>query len=102
MHKRYTEPVSARTKDRSITRPQALGLVVSISGTPTLSYTLDATTGRLTIPAAPAAATVTWTGKFYVPVHFMADSIDWDLLAGGSSEKRLLAGPSVVLSEVRE
>lgn len=102
MHNRYTNTVSARYKDRIITRPRLTDLVVEISGTPTTSYTLDVTTGRLTIAAAPSAATVTWTGKFYVPVHFMEDSIDWDLLAGGVSEQRLLAGPSVVLMEVRE
>lgn len=43
-----------------------------------------------------------WTGSFYVPVHFADDSIDWEMLRSGEYEGRLLAGPSVVLMEVRE
>lgn len=102
MYKRTTHSLSARTKDRLITRPRASGLIVKISGTPTLSYTIDATTGRLTIPAAPSAANVSWTGKFYVPVHFANDAIDWELVRGGANDTRLMAGPSVMVQEVRE
>jgi uncharacterized protein (TIGR02217 family) len=46
--------------------------------------------------------TLTWAGDFYVPVHFASDEIDWELVAGGPAAARLLAGPSVVLNEVRE
>ena len=103
MWKRYTHTGSARTKDRKITRPKATGLVVMISGTPTGSYTLDADTGILTIASAPAAANVTWTGSFYVPVHFMSDTIDWTLVAPGPDpDARYRAGANVILQEIRE
>lgn len=46
--------------------------------------------------------TLDWAGDFYVPVHFASDVIDWELVAGGPAAARLLAGPSVVLNEVRE
>jgi len=45
---------------------------------------------------------LTWSGSFYVPVHFANDVLDWELVAPGSEDTRLLAGPSVVLHEIRE
>lgn len=104
LQKRYIDTGSSRYKDRIITRPRAAGFVITNSGTPIsdASYTLDVTTGRITIPSAPTAANLAWSGHFYVPVHFMEDSIDWDLLSGGTSDQRLLSGPSVVLQEIRE
>jgi uncharacterized protein (TIGR02217 family) len=105
LYKRYTEPVSSRTKDRKITRLKASTIVIYVSGVALGggSYTLDPQTGIVTIPAAPAAATVTWTGTFYTPVHFMEDSIDWELVVTGPNpDARYLAGPSVVLQEIRE
>jgi len=59
-------------------------------------------TGVITIPAAPSAANLAWTGSFYVPVHFRDDSIDWDLVRSGNMSDRLIDGPSVVLKEIRE
>lgn len=105
LYRRLTEPVSSRTKDRKITRPKAAGFVIKVNGVALTGgqYTLDSTTGIVTIPSAPAAATVTWTGTFYVPVHFLDDNLDWDLRRPGSdAEDRLLAGTSVVLQEVVE
>jgi uncharacterized protein (TIGR02217 family) len=46
--------------------------------------------------------TLTWSGNFYVPVHFANDEIDWELVKGGPADGRYLAGPSVTLLEVRE
>jgi uncharacterized protein (TIGR02217 family) len=100
LYKRYTH--ASRTKDRKITRPRTTDLIVEISGIPTVSYTLDTTTGIITIPAAPSAANVTWSGRFYVPVHFKNDAIDWSLIAGGAEDARYMAGPSVILQEIRE
>lgn len=103
LYKRYTEAGSGRTKDRKITRPRTLAFVLMISGVPTGSYTLDVETGIVTIPAAPAEAVVTWTGRFYVPVHFMSDSIDWTMVVPNQDpDARFLSGPSVVLEEIRE
>jgi len=45
---------------------------------------------------------LTWSGDFYVPVHFANDEIDWELVAAGPAANRFLAGPSVVLDEIRE
>lgn len=100
--KRYTSVGSTRAKDRTITRPRATGFVLQINGVPTGSYTLNADTGVVTIPSDPLASTVRWSGSFYVPVHFENDQIDWELVISGPADTRYLAGPSVVLTEVRE
>lgn len=102
LKKRYTEPVSGRTKDRKITRPIAAGLLVYVSGVST-PYVLDATDGTLTITGSPAAALVTWAGRFYVPVHFKDDFIEWALIAPSQDpDARFIAGTSIVLEEIRE
>jgi uncharacterized protein (TIGR02217 family) len=104
LRKRYLHAASGRYKDRTITRPRLAGFVPTLNGVAIDSgaYTLDINTGRITIPSAPAAADLAWTGRFYVPVHFMDDSIDWELVRSGNAEQRLLAGPTVVLREIRE
>lgn len=73
--KRYT--AGAQTLDRPIKKPVAAGMVVSVSGSPLSggSWSLDATTGVLTIGSAPAAATVTWSGSFDVPARFDIDHL---------------------------
>jgi len=104
LHKRYVHEPSTRFKTRKITRPFLAGFTL-LSGGALLdpsAYALDVTTGRLTIVANPLASALTWTGKFYVPVHFMDDTIDWSLVVNGAAEMRYVAGPSVVLQEVRE
>jgi uncharacterized protein (TIGR02217 family) len=105
LYKRYTETVSTLYADRKITRPKATGFALYISGvlkaTPA-DYTLDAATGIVTIAAAPAASAVTWTGRFYVPVHFQSDMVDWNLEVPGPEDFRYYSGPKVVLQEVRE
>jgi uncharacterized protein (TIGR02217 family) len=105
LYKRYIHADSMRTKDRKITRPRSTTGTLLISGVPKtlgVDYTVDDATGIFTIPSGPSAANLTWTGYFYVPVHFMDDTIDWELVAGGAAEARFLAGPSVMLQEVRE
>lgn len=49
-----------------------------------------------------ASESITWSGRFYVPVHFDNDDLDWELVIAGPTESRFMAGPSVVLSEIRE
>lgn len=49
-----------------------------------------------------ATEALTWSGSFYVPVHFAGDDIDWSLAAGGPAESRLIVGNSITLQEVRE
>lgn len=191
LHKRYTSAGSTRTKDRSITRPLAAGIVLKrgaatlVQGAGAGQVALDSTTGTLTFVAdtsqaitsiavgattqlnfangtgmvaamavgervyitgvtgtaaaalngqshliasegatsitistattglavtAPGTAlrypqateALTWSGSFYVPVHFANDEIDWEMVRTGPRDTRLMAGPSVTLQEVRE
>jgi uncharacterized protein (TIGR02217 family) len=101
LQKRYTAAGSSRTKLRSITRPLASSVQITVSGTPT-SYTLNSTTGVVNIPGNPSVGTLAWSGSFYVPVHFSQDEIDWELAVAGPAASRLMAGPMVTLMEVRE
>lgn len=104
LYRRYTN--ASRTRDRKITRPRAAGFVLMVSGvslTVTTDYTLDSATGIVTIPSNPSPSLVTWTGYFYVPVHFGSDTIDWTMvISGPDPDARYLSGPSVVLQEIRE
>jgi uncharacterized protein (TIGR02217 family) len=104
LQKRYVDAGSARYKDRTITRPRATGFVITENGIPIGggSYTLDVDTGLITIPSLPDAADLAWSGRFYVPVHFMTDILDWEVARPGSDLTMLMSGPSVVLEEVRE
>lgn len=80
-------------------------LITNISGS---DITIAVNTTGLTIEAGfglyylQPDDTLTWSGQFYVPVHFLDDAIDWDLALGGDYDNRLVAGPQVVLEEVRE
>lgn len=98
--KRYTEPKSGRTKDRRITRPK--GAITVFQNGAQITATIDHATGRVTLTGSPDVTTLTWTGAFYLPVHFADDSIDWDLVVPGGFDTRFAAGPSVILQEVRE
>lgn len=104
LYKRYTETASTLYADRKITRPRATGFVVSVSGVPlSTGYSLDAETGILTIAAAPSAVNVTWTGRFYVPVHFQSDSVDWSMVISSQDpDARFTLSSSVIVQEVRE
>lgn len=61
-----------------------------------------AATGGTAYKYPQASEALTWSGSFYVPVHFASDDIDWALAAGGPAESRLIVGSSVLLQEVRE
>lgn len=102
LQKQYVALGGSRTNTRNITRPKAAGFAIFTSGTPIVTFTLDAATGRITIPSNPAADTLTWSGSFYTPVHFASDDLDWELVTGGPLDSRLIAGRSVMLKEVRE
>lgn len=72
------------------------------------SLTIATNTVGLTATGGTAAKypqadeALTWAGQFYVPVHFMDDNLEWDLVRAGNFDSRFVAGPSVVLQEVRE
>lgn len=80
-----------------------------ITGIAGAVYTLGTSTAGKTITAAGQGVkypqpneTLIWSGGFYVPVNFMNDEIDWDMVRAGQFDQRLLSGPSVVLQEIRE
>lgn len=98
--KRYTEPKSGRAKDRRITRPKG-SVTIFQDGVP-INQGVNPLNGQVMFSSAPDLETFTWVGEFYVPVHFMDDVIDWELVAPGGADSRYAAGPSVVLQEVRE
>lgn len=101
LQKRYSN--ASQSVDRKITRPKAAGFVPYYDGVAITSYTLDADTGRITLDAPVAnAALLSWSGRFYVPVHFLDDFLDWNLAAPGSDDQRFVAGPSAILQEIRE
>jgi uncharacterized protein (TIGR02217 family) len=102
LFKRYTEPVSGRYKDRKITRPIATGLSVRVDGTPA-TFSVDAETGRIEITGQTTSAGVTWSGRFYVPVHFLNDQIDWEMVVWGPDpDGRFASGPQVTVQEILE
>jgi len=83
--------------------------ITNISGGSSNVYTLATNTAGKTITVAGTGKkypqpdeSLTWAGEFHVPVHFVSDDLDWDVILGGDIEDRLIAGPNVVLMEVRE
>jgi uncharacterized protein (TIGR02217 family) len=103
IQRRYIDIPSGRYHDRAITRPIAADFVL-YQGSTVIGAgeaAVDVETGRLKVSPGDASA-LSWTGRFAVPVHFLDDSIDWDLIAPGGYDQRFLAGPSVVLQEIRE
>jgi len=103
--KRYTWTGSAQTRDRSIRHLHAASFVLKLDGgvqaTPAF-YTFNEDTGVITVPSTPSATRLTWSGIFYVPVHFQTDTLDWSLLVAGPAESRRTSGQSIVLEEVME
>jgi uncharacterized protein (TIGR02217 family) len=61
-----------------------------------------AATGGTAYKFPQPSETLTWTGEFYVPVQFEGDDLEWEILASGTEEARILCGRSIVLVEVRE
>jgi uncharacterized protein (TIGR02217 family) len=98
LFKRYLHIASGRYKDRKITRPQATGFQAYNAGGTLLTGTVDPNTGIATISGTPA----TWVGRFYVPVHFRDDVIDWALEVPGPEDFRYYSGPSVIFEEIPE
>lgn len=104
LQRRFIDQGSGRYTDVVVTRPRASKFALAQNGIPLASgaYTLDDETGKLTISGSPDPETLSWSGNYYVPVHFKEDVLDWDMVLGGQMKNRLIAGPSVVLQEVRE
>ena len=80
----------------AITAKGASSLTISTS-----TATLSATGGTAEKYVQPTE-TLTWTGGFYIPVHFLDDEIEWQILRSGPVADRIVSGPRIVLQEVRE
>lgn len=68
--KRYT--AGAQSRDRKIRKPRASGFLLADGGTVKtagVDYTLDTTTGLVTLNFSPVGA-LTWGGEFDIPVRF--------------------------------
>lgn len=76
--KRYTS--GSDSVDRLIRKPVAATVAVFVSGSPA-TFTLDGTTGIVTIAAAPAAGNITWSGEFDVPMRFDTDRLEGRIVA---------------------
>ena len=74
---------------------------VRVSGAPLAVnlWTLNYTTGVLTIASAPAAATVTWVGSFDVPARFDIDYLPASTVARGT-EGLIVQCQSISIVEV--
>ncbi len=48
-------------------------VTVEVAGATVYGWTLDATTGLLTLASSPGDSPVTWTGQFHIPVRFDTD-----------------------------
>ncbi len=82
--------------------------ITAKSGGSPYTLTIDTNTSGLTgtggtaFKYPQATEALTWSGRFYIPVHFMNDQLDWELLRGGPFDSRLIAGPSVRLMQILE
>jgi len=82
----------------------------AVTGKDTGAFTLTISTATTGLTATggtafkypQASEAIAWSGRFYVPVHFMNDQLDWDLVRSGPTDTRLIAGPSVALMQVLE
>lgn len=102
MYQRRRFLATDRFRDRKITRPIEDAVQFFVDGSP-VAFTLDAETGIVTIASAPDETDVTWSGRFYVPAHFSADDIDWELVKPDpDSDGRLFRGPSIMVQEILE
>lgn len=95
--------VASWSHDRKITRPIADSFAPYYDGAEIVSYTLDDETGQVTLDAPVAdASLLSWEGDFYVPVHFINDYIEWEIVRGGPTDSMMARGPSAMLQEIRE
>jgi uncharacterized protein (TIGR02217 family) len=76
--KRYTS--GSESMDRLIQKPVTGTVAVFVSAVPA-TFTVDTTTGIVTIAAAPAAADITWSGEFDVPMRFDTDQLQGRMVA---------------------
>lgn len=81
LFKRYT--IGGLLLERKITKPVAGTVNVLVSGG-AATFSVDATTGIVTIASAPLVANVTWAGEFDTPMRFDFDHLQATNIARGS------------------
>jgi uncharacterized protein (TIGR02217 family) len=96
--KRYTS--GSNTQDRKIVKPVTSTMEIKVSGIVT-AFTVDTTTGIVTIATAPAAANVTWSGEFDVPMRFDTDKLDARLIGRTGSKGLLAEWSAIPITELR-
>lgn len=97
--KRYTSGSS--TQDRLIQKPKhGAAIEVKVSGV-TTAHTLDTATGIVTIGSAPAAANVTWSGEFDIPMRFDTDKLDGRIVARNPRDGLLHQWDAIPIIEIR-
>ena len=99
MVKRYTK--GALTRTRTIHKPVSGTVLVADNGTlktETTHYTVDYTTGLVSLLFAPVG-TLTWGGEFDVPVRFEAD-VEFEMTFRGDDDTRVQRVP-FTLHELR-
>ncbi len=101
LQKTYTSGpgTSIRTISKPVASPAPQIFVNGVLQTITTNYTLDTTTGILTM-VAPPAYVPTWTGQFDVPVRFDSDDLDIaieDMSGGGAFLSRASKIPIIEL-----
>lgn len=67
-----------------------------------LSTSGKTATGGTAAKYPQASETLTWSGTFYVPVHFLDDTLEWELLKPGPLTGRLISGVQIIVQEIRE
>lgn len=96
--KRYVSGSS--NQERFIYKPVSGTVEIKVSGVVT-GHTLNTSTGVVTIGSAPAAANVTWSGEFDVPMRFNTDKLDGRIAAANQSDGLLHAWDSIPIVEVQ-
>lgn len=82
--------------------------ITAKSGGSPFTLTISTTTTGLTATGGTAfkypqaSEALAWSGRFYVPVHFMTDQLDWEIVRPGPNEDRLVQGPPVGIMQVLE
>lgn len=95
--KKYTDGGITRT--RNITKPVSGTVVVALDGAATTAFTVDTTTGIVTMNTAPGNGVVVTAGfEFYVPVRFEESTDEWMQIEYESYENG--NAPNISLIEV--
>jgi uncharacterized protein (TIGR02217 family) len=97
---------AANSYIREIYKPKSGTLAIyknALLQTVTTHYTVDYATGIVTFTSAPAnGLSLTWTGEFYIPVHYLTDEIDASLFVWVDGGKQLVSGQDIILEETRD